>query len=302
VLAEAESSAAALDDIAVESHPNLEVAPSGIILSALEQKLAAEGVAGRTERLAVAIEKLSKPRDFVLIDCPPNVGLLTFNALRAANEVIVPLETSFYAMHGVSKLLETIGLLEDRIGHDLRLRLLPTLFDGRTRFAKRALAEIRETYKDLVFDTVIRQNVRLREAAQRGAPISKIDKRCYGFVDYMSLALEILFDGEEQLEAANENGTTDTEIETAGEKGVIFTYRNSSANAVQLAGDFNNWVPDKNVETRRAPNGTWEKVVRLGPGVYQYRYFVDGQWVPDPSNPRRVEGPAGGVNSVLVIN
>ena len=302
VLAEPENSAAALDEIIVESHPNLDVAPSGIILSALEQKLAAEGTAGRTERLAAAIERLPKPYDFVLIDCPPNVGLLTFNALRAAQEVIVPLETSFYAMHGVSKLLETIGLLEDRIGHDLRLRLLPTLFDGRTRFAKRALSEIRETYKDLVFDTVIRQNVRLREAAQRGAPISKIDKRCYGFVDYMSLALEILFDREEQLEVVDEASAVEPEIAAAGEKGVVFTYRNPGASAVQLAGDFNNWVPDKNVETRRTPNGTWEKVIRLGPGVYQYRYFVDGQWVPDPSNPRRVEGPAGGVNSVLVIN
>ena len=278
------------------------MAPSGIVLSALEQKLTQERADARTERLSGVLEGLVEPYDYVLIDCPPNVGLLTFNALRAAREVLIPLETSFYAMHGVSKLLETIGLLEDRIGHELRLRLLPTLFDGRTRFAKRALAEIRETYKDLVFDTVIRQNVRLREAAQRGVPISRLDRRCYGFVDYMSLALEILFDREEQIDAEEAAPLAEPETVTAGEKGVVFTYRNAAANAVQLAGDFNNWVPDKNVETRRAPNGTWEKVVRLGPGVYQYRYFVDGQWVPDPSNPRRVEGPAGGVNSVLVIN
>ena len=148
------------------------------------------------------MDQLPKPYDFVLIDCPPNVGLLTFNALRAAEEVIIPLETSYYALHGVGKLLETIGLLEDRVGHQLSVRILPTLFDGRTRFAKRALAEIRETYKDLVFDTVIRQNVRLREAAQRGIPIAKLDKRCYGFVDYMSLALELLFDRVEQFEDA----------------------------------------------------------------------------------------------------
>ena len=163
-------------------------------------QLAAEGASGRTERLALAIEQLPEPYDFILMDCPPNIGILTFNALRAANEVIIPLETSYFAMHGVGKLLETIGLLEERIGHELRIRILPTLFDGRTRFAKRALAEIRETYKDLVFDTVIRQNVRLREAAQRGVPISGMDKRCYGFVDYMSLALEILFDRPEEAE------------------------------------------------------------------------------------------------------
>jgi chromosome partitioning protein len=183
VLAEGGSSPAKLDEVIVSAGPNLDVAPSGVILSALEQKLAAEGATGRTERLARAVDNLPEPYDFVLMDCPPNVGILTFNALRAAREVIIPLETSYFAMHGVAKLLETIGLLEDRIGHQLRIRILPTLFDGRTRFAKRALAEIRETYKDLVFDTVIRQNVRLREAAQRGTPIPRLDRRCYGFVD-----------------------------------------------------------------------------------------------------------------------
>ncbi len=302
VLAEGESSAARLDEILVTAHENLQVAPSGVILSALEQKLAAEGAKGRTERLARALEKVPDPPDFVVIDCPPNVGILTFNALRAAQEVIIPLETSYFAMHGVAKLLETVSLLEDRIGHQLQLRLLPTLFDGRTRFAKRALAEIRETYKDLVFDTVIRQNVRLREAAQRGIPISKLDRRCYGFVDYMSLALELLFDREEETAEALPADLDTGEIEHAGEKGVVFTYKGPHASQVQLAGDFNNWIPDKGVDTRVSPDGTWEKIVRLGPGVYQYRYFVDGEWTPDPSNPRRVEGPAGGVNSVLIIN
>jgi hypothetical protein len=290
----------------VEADENLDVAPSGVILSALEQKLAAEGARGRTERLSKALVRLEKPYDFVLIDCPPNVGVLTFNALRAAGEVIIPLETSYFAMHGVGKLLETVALLEDRIGHSVRVRLLPTLFDGRTRFAKRALAEIRETYKDLVFDTVIRQNVRLREAAQRGIPISKLDRRCHGFVDYMSLALEILFDREEAGDPLPESAASAEERESdavlAGDKSVVFTFKSATAKNVQLAGDFNDWVPDRGVTTRMGPNGTWEKIARLGPGVYQYRYFVDGEWHADPSNPRRVAGPAGGVNSVLIIS
>jgi chromosome partitioning protein len=302
VLVEEDESGAGLDDISVALSENLHVAPSGVILSALEQKLTAEGATGRTERLARALERLDESFDFVLIDCPPNVGILTFNALRAAREVIIPLETSYYAMHGLSKLLETIGLLEDRVGHQLSVKILPTLFDGRTRFAKRALAEIRETYKDLVFDTVIRQNVRLREAAQRGISIAQLDKRSYGFVDYMSLALEILFDQDQQAEQAIVPDLDTLATESIGEKGVVFTFKSEAAGDVQLAGDFNNWVPDKGVVTRQGPNGTWEKVVRLGPGVYQYRYFVDGDWVPDPSNPRRVEGPAGGVNSVIIIS
>ncbi len=305
VLAEAEGAGAKLGDVVVQAGEHLDVAPSGVILSALEQKLTAEGARGRTERLASALGKLEKSYDFGLIDCPPNVGILTFNALRAASEVIIPLETSYFSMHGVAKLLETIALLEDRIGHSLKIRILPTLFDGRTRFAKRALAEIRETYKDLVFDSVIRSNVRLREAAQRGVPIAKLDRRSYGFVDYMSLALEVLYDREEE-EAAPvlpaPSVPTDAEITNAGAKGVVFTFKDPHVRDVQLAGDFNNWIPDQGVETRHGPGGTWEKVVRLGPGVYQYRYFVDGEWTPAPSNPRRVEGPAGGVNSVLIIS
>ena len=303
VLGEDGESAAPLEEVIIEASENLDVAPSGVILSALEQKMASEGAKGRTERLARAIERLEKPYDFVLIDCPPNVGVLTFNALRAAGEVIIPLETSYFAMHGVGKLLETVALLEDRIGHSVRVRLLPTLFDGRTNFAKRALAEIRETYKDLVFDTVIRQNVRLREAVQRGVPIAKLDRRCHGFVDYMSLALEILFDREEATEQPLENAEPEpAEAELAGDKSVVFTFKSSTAKSVQLAGDFNDWVPDKGVTTRQGPNGTWEKIARLGPGVYQYRYFVDGEWHADPGNPRRVAGPAGGVNSVLIIS
>jgi hypothetical protein len=230
------------------------------------------------------------------------VGILTFNALRAAQEVIVPLETSYFALHGVAKLLETIALLEERIGHQLAIRILPTLFDGRTRFAKRALAEVRATYKDLVYDTVIRNNVRLREAVQRGVTIAELDRRSYGFVDYMSLALEILFERDEELRSLVNEVAAPTPGLQSGEKGVVFTYKDPLAQVVQLAGDFNSWVPDHDVETRQGPEGTWEKTVRLGPGVYQYRYFVDGEWHPDPSNPRRVEGPAGGVNSVLIIS
>jgi 1,4-alpha-glucan branching enzyme len=120
----------------------------------------------------------------------------------------------------------------------------------------------------------------------------------------MSLALEVLYDREEE-QLPSQPGRPQlapVELASAAAKGVVFTFKNPNVREVQLAGDFNNWIPDQGVETRLGPKGTWEKVVRLGPGVYQYRYFVDGEWQPDPSNPRRVEGPAGGVNSVLIIS
>lgn len=196
VLAAHDDSAPSLDDVSVPASDQLQVVPSSVVLSALEQKLAAEAGARPTERLARALVDLKERPDFVLIDCPPHLGILTFNALRAAREVIIPLGTSYFAMQGVSKTLDAIRLLEQRIDHPLKPRLLLTQFDGRTRLAKHALAEIREVHEDLVFDTVIRQNVCLSEAARRGLPISGVDQRCYGFIDYMSLAMELQFDRE----------------------------------------------------------------------------------------------------------
>ncbi len=178
-------------DVIVEARPNLQVAPSGIALSAIEPKLSSEPVELRTSRLSSALDRVGVDFDYVLIDCPPSLGLLTFNALRAAGEVIVPLETSYFAIHGVQKLLETIALLTERIGHDLGVRILPTLYDGRTRCGRQILSEIREMFKDLCFDTVIRQNVKLREAAGRGKPINRIARSANGTIDYSALAVEV---------------------------------------------------------------------------------------------------------------
>ena len=190
VLAEAEGGVP-LEEAILSVGERLDLAPSGIALSALEQKLAGERADERTERLAIALRTLGRPYDYALIDCPPNVGLLSFNALRASREVIVPLEMSSFAVHGVHKLLETIGLLSDRIGYEVDVRLLPTLYDGRTRNAREMLSEIRDSFKDLCFSTVIRSSVQLREAARRGVPIVETAPSSNGAHDYSSLAFEV---------------------------------------------------------------------------------------------------------------
>ncbi len=185
------SGAERMQRVILEVGSGLDVAPAGIVLSALEQKLASAPVETRTQRLATALDRLPKRYDYVLTDCPPNVGLLTFNALRAAGEVIVPLETSVFAIDGVEKLLETIRLLAERIGHEVKVRVLPTLHDGRTRFGRRTLAKIRDRFCDMCFDTVIRNNVTLREAAGRGLPICRYAPSAYGALDYYALAVEV---------------------------------------------------------------------------------------------------------------
>ncbi len=289
-----------LSRVSIGVAENLDIAPSGIVLSALEQKLATEPVETRTDRLANAIGKLPEPYDYVLIDCPPNVGLLTFNALRAASEVIVPLETSHFAIHGVEKLLETIGLLAERLDHELTVRVLPTLYDGRTRFARQTLTKIRERFGDTCFDTVIRLNVKLRETAGLGIPIHRYAPSANGAIDYGALAVEVEAAGLAERAMAL-GAVTDEEL---GPREVIVRYRDAAASDVRIAGDFNGWVPDKGVRSLIESEGqtrVWTKILQLPPGTYQYRYVVDGEWREDPENPEVVTSALGGRSSVLVV-
>jgi chromosome partitioning protein len=273
---------------------HLHVAPSGIVLSALEQKLAAERAEDRTQRLERALACVADRYDWALIDCPPNVGVLTFNALRASREVIVPLETSEFALHGVQKLLETIALLEARIGHDLAVRILPTLYDGRTRYARETLAAIRDRFGELCFDTVIRANVRLREAVRRGRPIVAFAPGANGAQDYGALAVELSLTP--PPDAPSASATPPREV--------VIQFRDDDAADVRIAGDFNGWVPDRGVRSSlRAEGGerVWTKILQLPPGRYHYRYVVDGEWREDPGNPLRAPGPSGAPSSVLVV-
>ncbi|MCC6642202.1 MAG: AAA family ATPase [Deltaproteobacteria bacterium] len=289
--------AESIDRVIVQTESGVDLAPSGIVLSALEQRLASEPAETRTARLANALAGLGRPYEYVLIDCPPNVGLLTFNALRAAGELIVPLETSFYAIHGVQKLLETIGLLAERIGHAVQVRILPTLYDGRTRYARETLAEIRALFGDLCFDTVVRANVKLREAARRGLPVGRYAAQSNGASDYASLAVELAVSPPVTAAEVSEPAS-------APERQIEVSFRDGGANDVRIAGDFNGWVPDKGVRTRMDADGeqrVWTKILALAPGRYQYRYVVDGEWREDPENPEAVPGPAGVRNSVLVV-
>lgn len=293
VLAEPEGTGR-LAEVIVPVSDLLHVAPSGIVLSALEQRLAQERVEGGTERLARALAPVARRYDYALLDCPPNVGLLTFSALRAADEVIVPLETSHFALHGAGKLLETIALLGERIGHAPPVRVLATMYDGRTRFARETLAQIRRRFGERCFDTVIRNCVALREASRRGLPIVRFAPRSNGALDHVALAAEIAAGPPEAPHAARD--------ETLRE--VVIEYRDEHARDVRVAGDFNGWVPDRAVESEVAEEAgvrVWRKRLRLAPGTYAYRYLVDGEWRDDPREPGPGVASAAAPGSLLVV-
>jgi chromosome partitioning protein len=179
-----------IKDIFIPIRDNFDLAPSNIILSAFEQELS--GLEGREDRLFQAIHPLEDKYDYIVIDCPPSIGHLSFNALRASKEVIIPIDMSLFSLRGVSKLLEMIILLKDKVGHEVRSRALITMFDRRTRYSRIVLEKVKAEFENNVFETVIRYNIRLRETADFGLPVCDYDKHSIGHEDYENLADEIL--------------------------------------------------------------------------------------------------------------
>ena len=274
---------------------NFDLAPSDILLSAIPEALA--GVAGRENILTRAFADLTGRYDYVIIDCPPNVGLLTFNALKACTEALIPMDPSFFSLHGIGKLFETFEVLEKETGHRISARVLVTLYSGRTTFVKAVVEEVHRHLAGQHFATVIRQSVKLAEAASHGVPISQYSKHSAGFADYQALANEIL-----QQEPALATAE-DARIATAPAvtpDGVTFTIEAPAAAHVQLAGDFNEWSPDGS--EMEAVGLVWKKTLKLAPGRYRYRYVIDGQWHSDPHNAAVEPSPFGGDDSVLVLD
>jgi chromosome partitioning protein len=179
-----------IKDILVPIKDNFDLAPSSVILSAVEQELS--GMEGREDRLLKAIQALEKPYDYIVIDCPPSIGHLCFNALRACEEVIIPIDMSLFSLRGVAKLSEIIALLKDKVGHDVKSRALITMYDRRTRYSRIVLEKVKAEFGNNLFETVIRYNIRLRETADHGLPIGDYDKHSIGHKDYENLAEEVI--------------------------------------------------------------------------------------------------------------
>jgi len=179
-----------LKDITWQIASHFDLAPATISLAALETEL--HGIPGRQDRLADALARVQNDYDYVIIDCPPNVGLLTFNAMRASGDVIIPVETGYFSLHGLSKQLELLEQLRKQCRHDIRVRILATLYDIRTKLAREVLAELREHFGELLMDSAINFNTKLKEAASFGQPITEYDPASKGFKDFQKLAKEIM--------------------------------------------------------------------------------------------------------------
>jgi len=171
--------------------PDLIIIPSTIDLSASEIELSS--LKNRERRLLKSIQAIDIDLDYILIDCPPSLGLLTINALTAAHEVLVPLQCEFYALEGLSQLLKTIEMVKIKLNPNLQIMgIVLTMFDSRNKLSEMVEQDVRNYLKNKVFDTVIPRNVRISEAPSHGLPVLLYDTQCYGSKAYASLAGEII--------------------------------------------------------------------------------------------------------------
>jgi len=179
-----------LPEILWQISDRLELAPASIDLSAFEQQTA--GIPERERCLQIVLNDVAADYDFTIVDCPPAVGLLTFNALRAATDVIVPVETGYFALHGLSKQLETLSILCQRADQQMNVRVLASMYDIRTKMAREVLAELRQHFADKMFLTTVNFNTKIKEAASFGQPITEYDPASKGKRDFFALAEEVI--------------------------------------------------------------------------------------------------------------
>ncbi len=185
-----------LTEILWQIGERLELAPASIDLSAFEQQMA--GIPERERCLQNVLDAVQDDYDFAVIDCPPAVSLLTFNALRAASDVLVPVETGYFALHGLSKQLETLSILCKRCQQEVSVRVLASMYDIRTKMAREILAELRSHFADCMFKTVVNFNTKIKEAASFGQPINEYDPASKGQQDFRALAQEVIGKEEHQ--------------------------------------------------------------------------------------------------------
>jgi chromosome partitioning protein len=183
--------AKAQDVILKSDIPHLDLLPSSIDLVGAEIEMI--NYPNRESVLKNILEPIRAAYDFIVIDCSPSLGLITVNALTAADSVVVPVQTEFFALEGLGKLLNTIKIVQNRLNPDLQIEgILMTMYDGRLRLCNQVVSEVRRHFEDIVFSSIIHRNTRLSEAPSFGKPVILYDADSKGSINYLNLAKEIL--------------------------------------------------------------------------------------------------------------
>jgi chromosome partitioning protein len=323
-----------ISEILWQISERFELAPSSIDLAAFEQQMT--GIVDRENCLRNVLDAIRDDYDYVVLDCPPSVGLLTFNALRAATDVVVPVEMGYFSLHGLSKQLQTLNVLCEQCEQKINIMVLASMYDIRTKMGREILADLKKHFSDKMFSTVVNFNTKLKEAASLGQPISEYDPASKGYKDFLSLADELIgtdthlrraelvnslqakldvisASAEELLASIQPAPTREPKAQASMDEKladfygvrqingqVVFTTLYPRAQSVQIAGDFNGWAPET-TQLERLGNGKWQLAMPLDKGIYKYRLVVDGQWQQDPYNVHTEMNPYGEMNSVLHV-
>lgn len=174
-----------------EEESGLDILPSDSNLAGAEIELLDQEE--KEAQLKKHLLPIKRKYDFIIIDCPPSLSLLTINALTAADSVLVPIQCEYYALEGLSQVLRTIGLVQKKMNPDLKLEgIVFTMYDTRTKLSSEVVENVRENLNEKIFDTVIPRNVRLAEAPSHGMPINLYDRRSSGTENYRLLAAEVI--------------------------------------------------------------------------------------------------------------
>ncbi|MGX5376759.1 ParA family protein [Ligilactobacillus sp. LYQ135] len=179
------------DVIIHTSRKNLDIVPATIQLSGAEIELTSQ--MAREKRLADAVKLIKDTYDYILIDCPPSLGMLTINAFTTCDAILIPVQSEYYALEGLSQLLNTIQLVQKHFNPNLKIEgVLLTMLDARTNLGNEVVEEVKRFFKDKVYQTIIPRNVRLSEAPSHGMSIIDYDPSSRGAKEYMALAKEVL--------------------------------------------------------------------------------------------------------------
>ncbi len=183
--------AQAKDVILKSEIPHLDIMPSHIDLVGAEIEMI--NYPNRESVLKKILEPVVDEYDFIVIDCSPSLGLITVNALTASDSVVVPVQTEFFALEGLGKLLNTVKIVQNRLNPELKIEgILMTMYDGRLRLCNQVVSEVRRHFDELVFSSIIHRNTRLSEAPSFGKPVILYDADSKGSINYLNLAKEIL--------------------------------------------------------------------------------------------------------------
>ncbi len=330
--------------------PNLDLAPSQLDLAKLEAERGTDPAA--EQMLSQLLQTVVDRYDCAVVDCPPHLSLLMRTAIRAADEVIIPVDTGYFSLHGLTREMATIQEISAKADHKVSVRVLPNQYDVRTKLAREILAELRNRYGEVMFSTIVNFNTKLKEGVSYGQPIVEFAPSSMGARDFQALAREIIaaeptvqttdemLEHVEQMAAEAERllATTaqlvdprprdatrvaersarpaasqpsspqqiEAKIESiygAKQVGdcVIFRSHMPEAHQVQIAGDFNEWMPHTTPMTSEDGKGDFVARLKLATGLYRYRLVVDGRWSHDAANPRVETNEYGELNSIIEV-